>query len=262
MSVQFPETLVLSITTHGSLPTCDTGVRMMTVPEGMTITRVNAIPLGVVNMASDQDSVNMSNLIRKVYADTLLTDDERLEIVMGQMNRQQGIIRNVVQKGQDTSDELKKSFIRRSSEPVQARVHKAGEEMINKEFVRGTYEGAESPYDFKLNILNMPGSPDLLRIMATGRTIAPTRQTQYMENVLVNLHAISLFLRQRGVKNLVIFDFSCAVVDSGTPRGIRADVFNLKRQRLNGGKKRKTIRRQPKKTKTRKAKKQKAQWTH
>ena len=260
MSVRYPETLVLGITTHGSVPTCDTGVRTIQVPEGMTVTRVNAIPLGVANMASDQDSINMSNLIRRVYEDTLLTDDEKLDVVMTQMNRQQGIIRDVVGK-EKRADEITKGFIRRSSDPVQARVHKAGEEMIDKEFVRGTYEGSASPYDFKLNMLNVDGTPDLLRIMATGRTIAPTRQTQYMENALVNMNAILDFVKQRGVKNVVIFDFSCAVVDSGTERAIRADVYSAKRRRFNGGKK-KTKRRQPKKTKTRKANKKIVSWKY
>ena len=260
MSVRFPETLVLGITTHGSLPTCETGVRTIQVPEGMTVTRVNAIPLGVANMASDQDSVNMSNLIRRVYADTLLTDDEKLNTVMAQMNRQQANIRGVVGK-EKRPDEITKGFLRRSSDLVQVRVHKAGEEMIDKEFVRGTYEGTDSPYDFKLNMLNVEGSPDLLRMMASGRTIAPTRQTQYLENALVNMNAILYYVKQRGVKNVVLFDFSCAVVDSGTPRGIRENVLNMKRRRLTGGKK-KTKRRQPKKTKTRKANKKVPSWSY
>lgn len=261
MSIRFPETVVLSITTHGSIPTCDTGVRMMTVPEGMTITRVNAIPLGVANMASESDSDNMSNLIRKVYADTTFTDDEKLGIVMTQMNRQQGMIRKAVEKAEKNPVQMSKDFIRRSSDPVQARVHKAGEEMIDKEFVRGTYEGYESAYDFKINILNVPGSPDLLRMIATGRTIAPTRQMQYRENALINLYMIAVYLKNQGVKNIVLFDFSCAVMDSGTDRDVRAKRRRLGNEGFNGGKK-KTKRRQPKKTKTRKANKKAVSWSY
>jgi hypothetical protein len=244
MSVQYPETLVLGITTHGSIPIQEENAAMMQVPEGMRITKISAVPIGVCNMTVESNIEVLSAYITKIFR-TDLPEQEKIDAIVKTMKHMQNATTSFVQKDK-TSTDNSKQFILHSYKPPSVVTYTEGKDILNKDYLRGTYEGSTSAYDYKINMLNVAGTPDLLRIMATGRTIAPTRQMQYMENVLVNLHAIVLFLQQRGVKNIILFDLSCAVMEEATPRKIRAERRTLGNKGLNGGRK-KTKRRSTKK---------------
>ena len=235
MSVQYPETLVLGITTHGSIPIQEKGAAMMQVPEGMRITKISAVPIGVCNMTVESNIDKLSGFITNIFRSDL-PEQEKIAEVVNAMKVMQSATTSFVQKDK-TSTDSSKEFILHSYKPPSIVTYTEGKDIVNKDYLRGTYEGSASAYDYKINMLNVPGTPDLVRIMATGRTIAPTRQMQYMENVLVNLNAIVMFLQQRGVKNIIMFDLSCASMQETTPRKIRAERRDLEKQGLNGGRK-------------------------
>jgi hypothetical protein len=260
MSVQYPETLVLGITTHGSIPSEENSAAIMQVPEGMRITKISAIPIGMCNVTTESNIDRLAPFITKVFQSNL-TEKEKIQTVVDAMGEMQSITSSIVKKQKDVTNVQKQEFLRYSHRPSSIVTYTEGQDILNKDYLRELGEGMESPYDFKMTMLNVPGNPDLLRIIATGRTIAPTRQMQHRETAIINLRMIVTYLKNQGVKNIILFDLSCAVMEEGTPRDIRAERRGLEKRGLNGGKK-KTKRRQSKKTKTRKANKKVLSWSY
>ena len=58
-------------------------------------------------------------------------------------------------------------------------------------------------YDYKINALNLPGQPDLIQLI---RELRPKKN----QDQDVTLSEVVLFLYGKGVKNIMLFDFSCS----------------------------------------------------
>jgi len=119
------------------------------------------------------------------------------------------------------------------------------EPIINKEFGRSDGEGLDSVDDYKITALNVEGQPDLHSIIVSERPGATmTRGSTKSEGqYLLRLSTIVTFLQKEGVKNIILFDFSCSEMTEGSPRFIRNARWNLAKQGLKGGKKTETRRR-------------------
>jgi hypothetical protein len=97
------------------------------------------------------------------------------------------------------------------------------------------------------------GQPDLHSLIVSERSGATmTRSSTKREGeFLLRLSTIVTFLRENGVKNILLFDFSCSEMSDSSERDIRNIRRNLKglngglkrrRKTKRGGKKRRTTR--------------------
>jgi hypothetical protein len=111
----------------------------------------------------------------------------------------------------------------------------ASKKVINKQYIREeSTEQFESPWDFKISVLNVVGYPDLMRLMV-GRTHYGTS--------VISLEEIVKMLNEKGVRNILLVDFSCSVLqdetdvvsdpDERTIRIMRRELFKMG---MHGGK--------------------------
>ena len=254
-------TVVLGITTHGVLPRdVETqSIPMFQVPEGITITRVNSVALGVCNMLSETDAEKLSGLIREVYTKSHLNDEMRLKLIVKAMEELKSSTAKDVQRDISYAAPQTQEYIRYSKYPVQVVQYAPGELIINKVFGRTKGEGTESPFDFKISALNLKGSPDLFDIMTVGQSSILTRKKREIAQGFILFSDIIEFLQANGATDVIVFDFSCATMEGVSKRAERAERRELKNLGYNGGKK---TRRPKKKTKTRKGKKRTLQWSY
>jgi len=258
-------TLVLAITTHGAIPDEDGNVSMFKVPDGMTITKFSVSPIGVCNMASEDDSTEMVNTIAGVFRDpNIPTFEEKMKTAITKLKElQKGILSQVVKNttGQP-KDILISDFLNYSDRSLTVETYTAGEEMINKDYVKQPGEGQSHPYDFKMPILNIEGKHDLLQLLASGRLGIPTRSMNMNKEMTIDLSSIASILQTyMDVTHLVLFDYSCSTFYEMDPYTKRLAARNLMKEGQNGG--RKKTRRRKNKTKTRKSKKRTvSRWKH
>ena len=241
----FPETVVLSITVHGLMPVENGTVTTFTVPEGMRIKKISAVAPGVCNVTTEEEIKIATDSIRKVFGSPNLTYEEidskltpLIESLKTLESKTLPTVRSQLKGEKDTD---MSNFLRYTDKGFSIVNYESGKTMINKEF--GRYgEGIETVDDYKITALNAVGQPDIHSIIVSGRTGATmTRGSTKSEgDYLLRLSTIVSFLQERGVKNIVLFDFSCSEMTEGSPSFIRKERRNLVKQGLNGGKKTKT----------------------
>lgn len=261
MSTRLPETLVLFATVHGVIPVDEGVERLFTVPPGMKITRVMATRPGICNL-TQEDQINSIVLdMKKAFGETVTSAQinsvlESIKPATRELVK--GLPGNM--KADVENKELFQQFIRSHIKTPVVKEFLPGQPIIDKYLARSPDEGIESAYDFKLNIINIPGTPDLFDIAALGRTgpSAALRKDATLGRG-IDLSSLVNGLSGMGVKHLVLFDFTCSSFDSVvTDRAERS----LRRDMLQRGVGKRRTRRRNKKTKTRKGKKRTTQWKH
>lgn len=261
-------TLVLAITTHGAVPFRDEdaqSIKTFIVPEGMRITKISVAPIGICNMASEDDSARMVSVLKNEFKDNTVSVEEHVKRVIPKLKQlQSGIVTNVVKnKSGQPKNQLTDEFVAYSDRALTVVDYPAGSEMINKVYVKYVGEGYEHPYDFKMPMLNInfPGSDDLLQWLVAGRGGLQTRSMGLDREQYTTLSYIAGFLNlQAGVNHLVLFDYSCSsYYEDIDPRTGRLVARIAKKEGKNGGKKTRRLKR---KTKTRRGKKRTTQWKH
>lgn len=224
MQGKFPETVVLSVTVHGRLMMDDDdgGVETFVVPSGMNIAKYSAVALGVCNMTSESDMIATNNIIREEFRNPNLTFEQVKEKLASIVPRIKGVTRLVEKaiRGYKNPDENDLDYIRTLDRGATVMYYASGQRMLDKDYGRSTGEGTGSADDFKINMINVPGQPDLFKLFTVGRTTATTRASAPKEQGLVIFSQLVEYLKYHGVKNIVLFDFSCSQLDV-VPRGIR-----------------------------------------
>lgn len=258
MPLEIPETLVVGVTTHGSIPIQDSEVKTFEVPAGMKITKVSLATIGVCNLTTEIEVEEASNLITTIFAIPNKSVEEKIRFATYSVFALHWEIQKDVEK--DVKSGLNKDprfqeFVRYSDKPQTLQTYTEGQKLIDKIFERSVEEGRSSAYDYKINMLNVTGKPDLVKLLTTGRTIPSTRASERVEDTPIYFSTIIKFLSSKGVKHIIIFDFSCSIMEEGTPRDVRVKRRRLEKEGITGGKTRK---RRNKKTKTRKLKKRRS----
>lgn len=271
--MKLPSTVVLGITTHGHLCSRHSELKTTQVPEGMIVTKVSAIPIGFVNFISDDYATEISRFIINEFKNTALTDDQRVDNIVKKMNEGQKSTRGVLKSYPAVYEEDTdaKKFAQYSTQPIVPVTYTAGQDMLNRIFTISPEEGLASAYNYKISILNLPGAPDLYQYFNVGNVNVPTRSMVEKNRGKLYISGVLGYLKNQGVTRVFMFDFTCAVITekvrhpvTGDKEQVRVDertqrelTRDTKRQRLNGG-----TRRRKTKTKSRKAKKRNTQWTH
>jgi hypothetical protein len=234
----FPETLVLSITTHGCMVGDKPGETELTkIPAGMTLTKISATAPGVPNMASQESSEQAINMISGTFQDPRNARVPVETIVAG-------LVPHLRQIQTDIGAEVRRyraegtpgNFANYTDKSSSVITYPAGSPIIDKVFSVSQEESMiASPYDFKINALNIPGKPDILRWVLTGQTIPITRAQSKREEDQIPLGLLLQVFRAKGVKKVILFDFSCSSMIDLDPRSSRLERRNLERMGLNGG---------------------------
>ena len=252
--IKFPETVVLSITLHGQMSVKNGAVGEFTVPKDMRIIKVSAVAPGVCNVTTEEGITIANASIRKVSGSPELKYEEigpkLTPLVQSLKKIESDTIPTIRSQLKTQKDEDMSNFLLHTNKGFSIVNYESGKTMINKEFGRSDGEGLKSVDDYKIIAVNVEGQPDLHSIIVSGRYGATdTRGSKKSEGeFLLRLSTIVTFLQERGVKNLVLFDFSCSelVEESGRELSKTEKRYigrTLVKEGKNGGKKTETRRR-------------------
>ena len=245
----FPETVVLSITVHGLMSVENGAVAEFTVPDGMRIIKISAVAPGVCNVTTESEIEKANASIRKVFGSPQLRYEDiepnLASLVQSLKTLESDTTPTIRSQLKGEKDTDMSNFLRHTDKGFSIVNYESGKTMINKEFGRSDGEELESVDDYKITALNVVGQPDLHSIIVSERPGATMTRgsTKSEEQYLLRLSTIVTFLQERGVKNILLFDFSCSEMTEGTERDIRNARLNLVKQGKKGGKKTETRRR-------------------
>jgi hypothetical protein len=247
--MEFPETLVLSMTLHGLIPVENETVTEFTVPDGMRIIKVSAVTPGVCNVTTPDEIEKANASIRKVFGSPQLRYEDiepnLASLVQSLKTLESNTTPSIRSQLKSKEDLDMRNMLRYTDKGFSTVKYLPGKPMINKEFGRSDGEGVESVDDYKITALNAVGQPDLHSIIVSERPGATMTRgsTKSEEQYLLRLSTIVTFLQERGVKNILLFDFSCSEMTEGSERDKRSLGRNLTKEGKNGGKKTETRRR-------------------
>lgn len=243
--MEFPKTLLLGVSTHGMIPTIDDDrPKLMRVPKGMKITKIGVATPGVCNITFERQIELLFSKLAKQYEN----DRDLFSMVNTIDYVQHSPVKELASsqlKSENKGDEDFITFLRHLDRPISLNTYTSGQELVDKIYARSGEEGESSPFDFKLSMLNVKGKPDLFHFMSTGRTIAPTRSDE--TDISIHLSTLIDYLRSAGVKEVILLDFSCSVIDSDDPRLGRRIGLEVAKRGL-GRKSTKKVRKSKRKT--------------
>jgi len=247
--MDFPETVILSVTVHGTIyPENDTLIPTFKVPEGMRIKKISAVAPGVCNVTSETQIAKINISILSAFEKLVKYEDivSKLPPLIESFKQlEKSEVLPILKDAKSTISEKEKGFIDHTDKGYTTREYLAGQEILQKRYSRSVGEGTNDANDFKITALNVVGQPDMLSLVISGRLGATTTRASEIEEgqYMVRLSTFVEFLQEKGVKNIVLFDFSCSDFPGLDPRDVRAQGMDAKRRKLNGGKKTETRRR-------------------
>ena len=226
VSYAYPETAIISITTHGLIKTSDAAdgtliASKFTVPYGMTVLKYAEVSAGICNFEDSAKITYCVETIKKFKKFIEMTDDinSKQNIVktvasfFKERNKRWAKVLQSLKKLKKTSEQ--ENFVYHHDRGNTTRMFSSGSSMVDK-----IYSIDELPdevgHDNKILLLNAAGEPDLF-----ARIIDHTPSKDYvsMEEVIAHLHA-------HGVKNVVLFDLSCSEADVSHPSKRAERKFN------------------------------------
>lgn len=252
---EYPEFVIVQATSHGGIELDDQGNPIeFQLPPEMTVTKLSAVTPGVCNVLSSE----VSNYFTRVLIANIAIILEMLEYMQAQR------LEDIAEMGTPRLvEDLIKLFKGRDIETVkrvEERMRASGGtdkellnyihgfdqsysyipkrmQMLNKLYSRSSQEyfsgGFEGTWDYKINVLNVVGHPDLIREIA-GRT--------HHEGSEISTKDIMEFLYEKGVRGVFFVDFACSNyieprgLEPITPTAQRATTRGLRIRGLNGGK--------------------------
>jgi len=246
----FPETVIVSVTLHGSIHPEEDGEPVSTfkVPEGMRIKKISAVAPGVCNVTSETQIAKINRSITSAFKNPIQYEDVDSKLPpliqsFKQLEKNEVIF--ILKDTESTISKKEKEFIRHTDKGYTVVDYLAGQPILQKRYSRSVGEGIDDANDFKINLLNVEGQPDLHSLLLTGRSGATTTRASEIEEgqYMVRLSSFVNLLQEKGVKNIVLFDFSCSDFYDMDDRTSRRTRIETKRRKLNGGKKTETRRR-------------------
>jgi len=241
MSQDFPENIIISVTCHGKMlvtetdesnpnPELQNQAIFFNIPPGIRLFKFSMVAPGVCNLMVPESShfFNRALLLNKteiLEALSYLVNDaspKAIELAIQFFDKLGKIFKKEDDAEQVKPLEVAKSrgvptnpdeddyfYTRDRGYLLSDYREKALEKVYERSYDewRGDTTDSETAkyatYDFKINALNMPGQPDLIQLI---REMRPKKH----EDQDVTLSEVVLFLYGKGVKNIILFDFSCS----------------------------------------------------
>lgn len=269
MALSLPETLVVSVTLHGTIALNeDKSVPTFQVPVGMRVSKVNAVPPDVCNMMTDPDASAIQQRLTEIAPpgttktyEQIVSDLTTLLPRFKAMHKE--TIKNVrsdpvVSVNPDTAQ-----FVRYADLGF-ANVY-SNATLVDKQYSRSADEGISTgpagednqTFNYKINAINVPGVPDLFGYYINGAIPAVTRgQRANEDDKAIQLSDLIAYLHGKlKVTNLIIVDFSCSsIIGTMTARErryVRRTTTGARRRKTNSVSRRKRRRNGVRKARTR-----------
>jgi hypothetical protein len=157
---EWPNTVVLMISTHGIVPTNKGLPLEFQVPAGMTITKVNAVRGGICNYASPEFINEAAHIITK-YVDR--KGATTVEEVAAELKAASSRLILLPQPDLQT-----KQFVQSWDRSYQIHHYTSGEAVPNKYYGRSPFEMTGQAFDFRMTMVNVAGQPDYMQMLQTG----------------------------------------------------------------------------------------------
>jgi len=226
--MEFPETVVLSISTHGIVVK---DKESMTIPRGMQFAKMSWVMPTVCSFMDGDDVAACNKIIMEHINKNPITSENLHEKCQEITKQLSGILKEsvaanratikAVERGEDTDEMLehRKAYVRAANRGLRVFSNQTGTKtFINKTYVRDRTEALNPQGDWQIRVLNIPGQPDVVNFIE-GRAYNTRGESE------TDLKGIMKVLKNNGVKNVMMFDFSCAnVTDEG-----RVDVLESDR---------------------------------
>lgn len=253
MSVKFPEDITLLASTHGTIVVENSQVKTFVVPEGMTINRFMMARPGICNVTTEDQIDSVIGTLRSKPQETQRIVKSSTSVVI------KAVMMDI--KNDEPNKALLQQYVRSGTTLLQAQTFRPGDTILDKEFSRSKEEGMSNAFDFKMNIVNMPGVPDLLDLAYSRSPGVAARTRLKAGSVSATLSGVIGLLQSMNVRTVTLYDFTCSSFMSDDTMTDR-DERTLRRDIQQKGLGRKRSGRQSKKTKTRRAKKRNVQWSY
>ena len=250
-SIEYPKTAIIAITTDGFIKTDDEppyNAITFNVPDGLSIIKYSEVPAEVCSFFDSESITNYVEFI-KTKCDSIETADDKetfIETNIGAVfKKQTNMFVDYIKKHQEESTEPDKhiKLLKHYKLGNKTNIFKSGEAMVNKGYFADKTDHASivPNHNHKILLLNVDEIPDLFdNVKVIDRGLE-----------LVNLEDLVLFLKERGVECVVIFDFTCN--ESGRDHGDNEEEFINNTTKILGGKRmkpRKIIKRHTRKQKS------------
>ena len=214
----------------------------------MRIKKISAVAPGVCNVTSESQIAKINRSILSAFKNPVLYEDVDSKLpplIQSFKQLEKSEVVPILKDTKSTISEKEKDFIHHTDKGYSNREYLAGQEMIQKRYSRSVGEGTNDANDFKITALNVVGQPDMLSLVISGRSGSTTTRASEIEEgqYMVRLSTFVEFLQEKGVKNIVLFDFSCSDFPDLKPREGRYWRKIARENQLTGGKKTETRRR-------------------
>ena len=238
-----PEVVILGVHTHGE-NVADLR-KTIDIPKGMTLNMITSSSPGTCNFAFRNIDYVMKELIDDhIYGKPI--DQEHITLAIKSLKKSQSYINRGFKNV--TDPQLKtdiKNYIHQSDSLYRQINYNSSSKFkpIDKYFIQRIGEKPTTPeFDLKIKILNMPGFPDLFK--------EPHFPVSHGDGTNeTSLNNIIQYLNYRGVKDVIIFDFSCSVYNDDLTdketrilrrdqKKIEQEIKNESEQKLKENKKR------------------------
>ena len=238
---QIPKTVFATSITHGIIPitnsaiTTDPEFIYKTLPKHMNLIRINVTELGVSNISTLENTVNINDAIcKKIHANianqttNLLRTAVSIKNVIKRTNREnkQGIIQASGDAIYEEKQSLFADYLHSADNMYKIEQIRGGDSYIEKIFTKFTEEELEiarkndinengfetdaSDCFNRINIVNMEGMDVFAMFENMGYLLVELQFSDFIE-----------FMNGLGVENVVLIDMSCNNIDTKDPRTMR-----------------------------------------
>ncbi len=232
--INFPRTVAIAISSHGYIVD---GEPVLSLPEDIEFAKMSFVRPSVCSFLGAETvkecNVKIMNMIKNKKTKINTTDIGILcnkitkklgPILMTSVNDARDVIKDV-KLGVDSDDMLteRQAFVDGIDRGIRVFSTSQGcVEMINKRYFRDKVSDALNEYgDWQIKLLNMKGQPDIGRFI-TGKARQHRGETE------TTLQEIITFLKSKGSKRIMIFDYSCSNILNED----REDVFQTVRSTM------------------------------
>lgn len=234
----WPEKMILFVSTHGTI-ICEKDVlKKFTLPPGIELKRMQVATPGVVNFASDSimsGYVSMINAHRnELLSNNDATQNAAIIKMMKYIRRKDLIESEELKRGLEYTpeDEYDKKrnynivdYIEGLNRSHRIQTYNSTQQspvdVLNKTYTRENYKKTKN--DWTIKAMNIPGQPDLLAYMK--------KQTRHGDSTVTMKEIVNECLAH-GVKQLMLFDFSCGSIADNEYNPVEPRHVRLLRRRI------------------------------
>ena len=235
---RWPDKMILFVSTHGTI-ICEKDVlETFSLPPGIELKRMQVATPGIVNFASDSIMSGYVSMIN-AHRDELLSNNEGTQdaaiikmmkyIRINDLIESEDLKRGLAHSPDDSDDEDHQGniteYLQGLNRSHRIQTYKSTPEsavdIINKTYTRENQQKTKN--DWTIKAMNIPGQPDLLAYMK--------KQTRH-GNSTVTIKEIVDECLGHGVKQLMLFDFSCGSIADHEYNPVKTRHVRILRRRI------------------------------